>query len=448
MVENMYGSVDMLALLGQVCVNTAFWNSDIPNKEIRVKWVVKSGFAFSTGVPIPIVDDLEKLPIFSEPERTDNKADLVVFVPHVTYDIGAGVADIPEAPDPNQAFSIVLPEGFMSRLVFAHEVAHNFGCRHNWSYDIGNDDKKVCAHGKRYLPIQTINPPYIQEIDSWITIMGRNILTDAYYTYNLNGTEYILHVNTDYRILHYSNPAISYSGEPTGRATDPVADNADQIRKVGCAISNYNPAKELGVSINASPCSNPISLSAIITTPDAGLPGVGPYAVYWFWNTTGIFNAGSPPQFLGTGTTLNLAEHPNCPYFWVKCVVVSSDNIAVSRIQKVSIAPCECTMNQRPGQNRDDILSASAQDQHFIFPNPVSQDILFVGLREPDSRKIDSYEVVDVWGKNILNGSANYIDETQLGISVESLSNGLYFLILRSHNGDPETHKFIVSKTN
>lgn len=444
-VENMYGSVDLFALLGQVSVNSAFWNSDIPNKEIRVKWVVKSGFSFNPSMDYNV--DLTQLVLFSEPERSNNKADLVVFAPHVDYPGIAGVANLPDPPNPNQAFSIVEAKTFLSHFVFAHELGHNLGCRHNWPFDLGNDQTKVCAHAKRWLPINTITPDWYQEIDSWRTLMGVPVAVPSDWVYTIDDEEIILHILSDHSILHYSNPTVSYNGEPTGRATEPQADNADHIRKVGCEISNYNAANELALNISASPCSDPISLTATITPPDSGLPGVGPYTVHWFWNTSGIFDINTPFQFLGTGTTLNLSDHPACPFFWVKCIVVSSDNVAISRILKVTVSPCLCKMNERPGRNRDAISSTLPSNSLTLFPNPVSQDFLFVQTQET-SKETLLYEVVNIWGEQVSSGKMEQLDETQLSLSVEGLNDGLYFLRIQKPNAKQENHKFIIAKTH
>ena len=446
MVENMYGSVDLFALLGQSSVNSAFWNSDIPNKEIRVKWVVKSGFPFSD--PNSIKLDNEALPAFSEPERSDNNADLVVFVPHVTYDHGAGYANLPDVPDPTQAFSIVLPKYFLSLFVFAHELGHTFGCHHNWYFDIGDDDAKICAHGKRSLPINTINPPYLQEIDSWRTVMGDPLPfpSGTVYVYEIGGIEYLIQIDSDYPILHYSNPSVTYSGEATGRAEGKIADNADHIRKVGCDIDGYDGANELAVNISTSPCSIPITLTANITQPDPGLPGVAPYTVYWFWNTSGIFGTGTPPQVLGIGATLNLTGHPACPVFWVKCVVVSSDNVVISRIQKVTINPCQCLMEERPGRSTDTDLIQLPTHSSSLFPNPVSQGILFVQNEKLQTGDAVTYRIVDVWGRTVLSGDSKRLDENQLGLPVEGLVDGFYFLNLLLPNSTQEIHKFIIAK--
>lgn len=442
-VESMYGNVDYLALLGQASVNAALGNSDIPNKQIRVKWVVKSGFPFSSD---DILEDLGKVPAFSEPERTNHNADLVVFVPHVIYTVGAGVANLPDPPDPDQAFSIVLPGDFLSRMVFAHELGHNWGCRHNWPYDLGNDQTKVCAHAKRWLPINTIIPGWYQEIDSWITIMGRNIPDDINFLYTIeNGPEIVLRILNDHRILHYSNPDVSYNGEPTGRDFDPIADNADHIRNTLCEISNYRPGNELSVSITASPCSTPITLTATISPPDIGLPGVAPYTVYWFWNTSGVFTTGAPPQVLGTGETLELDSHPNCPYFWVKCLVVSSDNVVTSRIMRVNISPCNCLMDERPVSTEADPSILSRQTT-TLFPNPVSQNDLFLQTAEYEVNDDFYYSIVDVWGKNVSAGKAEKIERSQLRLSVEHLSSGIYFLSFQKPDGTQENHKFIISK--
>ncbi|HAD11115.1 MAG TPA: hypothetical protein DCF33_01630 [Saprospirales bacterium] len=444
-VENMYGSVDLFALLGQSSVNTALWNSDIPNKEIRVKWVEKSGFVFSS-LPSPYDWDMKALPLFSEPERTLHKADHVVFIPHIDYDSIAGVANLPDLPDPNRAYSIVEPELFLSKFVFAHELGHNWGFHHNWPIDIGSDQDKVCAKGKRWIPLNTLPPiDWYQEIPTWKTIMAVPISLDVDYKFDVNGVEVFAHFISDYTILHFSNPAVSYNGEPTGRALGKIADNADHFRKYGCEINDYNESNELEVYVTASPCTVPISLTADINPPDAGLPGVGPYTVYWFWNTSGIFGNGGSQQFLGTGATLNLNSHPACPTFWIKCVVVSSDNVAISRIKRVNLGNCDCLQEERPGRQREESSYPLNANSIQIYPNPVEQDYLMVdGMPESDVEI--SWKIWDALGRLCLKGQTPVTGNAPFSIPVHTLENGLYFISLPTTDGETESHKFIITK--
>ncbi|HAD34179.1 MAG TPA: hypothetical protein DCF44_06735, partial [Chitinophagaceae bacterium] len=444
-VENLYGSVDLFALLGQSSVNSALWNSDVPNKEIRVKWVEKAGFNFSSS-PTPYVDDLDELISFSEPERTIHQADHVVFIPHIDYAGIGGIANLPDLPDPNRAYSIVEPQLFLSKFVFAHELGHNWGFRHNWPIDLGSDQAKVCAHAKRWLPINTVPPiDWFQEIESWRTLVGEPVSTEQNWLFDIGGEDVIIQIISDYPILHYSNPNILYNGEPTGRATGKIADNADHFRKYGCDINDYNESNELEVYVTVSPCANPISLTADINPPDAGLPGIGPYTVYWFWNTSGVFGNGGSQQFLGTGTTLNLNSHPACPTFWIKCVVVSSDNVAISRIQKVTLGNCDCLQEERPGRQREELSDLLTTESVKIYPNPVVQDYLLVeGIQHSDAEI--SWKIWDALGKLCLTGKKLYISNAPFSIPVHTLKNGLYFLSLPTADGKTEAHKFIITK--
>ncbi len=246
-VKNLYGSVDLYALLGQSTVNTALWNSDVPNKEIRVKWIVKSGFNFSTeSPPDNFTDDLQTLITFSAQERSSYNADHVVLIPPNSYGLG-GIANLPDLPNSSRAYSIVKPDIFISKFVLAHELGHNWGMRHNWDFpaDIGNDDTKVCAHGKRWLPINTLPPiDWFQQIPSWRTILAQQADLELNYEFNINGNTIVVQIISDYPILHYSNPSVFYNGESTGRPTVYVADNADHFRKYGCEINDYNETNE------------------------------------------------------------------------------------------------------------------------------------------------------------------------------------------------------------
>ncbi|MCC7465017.1 MAG: zinc-dependent metalloprotease [Saprospiraceae bacterium] len=444
-VKNLYGSVDLFALLGQSSVNTALWNSDIPNKEIRVKWVVKDGFSFSS-LPDPHHWDLKALPLFSEPERTIQQADQVVFIPHIDYPDVGGVANLPDLPDPNRAFSIVEPGWFLGEFALAHELGHNWGLRHNWPIDIGNDPTKVCAHGKRWIPLNTFPPiDWYQEIPTWRTLMATPIKLDADYPFDVNGVQVFAHFTSDYPILHYSNPSVSYNGEPTGRALGKIADNADHFRKYGCEINDYYETNELEVYVTVSPCAVPITLTADINPPDAGLPGVGPYTVYWFWNTSGVFGNGGSQQLLGTGTTLNLNSHPACPVFWIKCIVVSSDNVAISRIQKVTLGNCDCIFEEIPGHQREDHWESSSFESVKIYPNPVLHDYLLIEGVSSEYTEIP-WKILDAQGRLCLEGQTYVISSSPFSIPIHDLNNGLYLLSIPSSGGKTESHKFVIAK--
>jgi len=447
-IENKYGSVDLFALLGQTSVNMAFWNSDIPNKEIRVKWVTKDSFPFSPG--LDYVADLTTFKTFAEPERKDNNADLVVFVPHVDYEEIGGYANLPISPDPARAFSIVEINYFLNEYVLAHELGHNFGCRHNWPLDYGDDNTDVCSHGKRYIPLGP-NPQQgpIHDIEgSWRTMMAIPVDPEVTFIYTFDGLDYSVKIITNEVILHYSNPAVSYEGEPTGRALGKVADNAGRIRNVGCEISEYDDVSELAVNFSMTDlCTDSVIFTSFITAPTSPLPGVAPYTVYWFWNTTGIF--GSSQQFLGTGDTLTLLAHPECPVYWVKCAVVSDDNVVVSRIKKITLAqvPCSCNEEERPARGREVPKSISKAPSFSIFPNPVAQGTLFVQTDEFLSLKTVAYKITDVGGREISNGIPETFSGSILSVPVAGLANGLYFLNLLLPEGTQEIHKFIINKT-
>ncbi len=191
-----------------------------------------------------------------------------------------------------------------------------------------------------------------------------------------------------------------------------------------------------------------VTFTSFITEPTSSLPGVAPYTVYWFWNTSGIF--GSSQQLLGTGDTLTLLAHPECPVYWVKCVVVSDDNVVVSRIQKITMAqvPCSCNEEERPARGRGLQKSTSQAPLFSIFPNPVAQGTLFVQTNEFLSLETVAYKITDVGGREISSGFLETFHGAALGVPVAALANGLYFLNLLLPEGAQEIHKFIIAKTH
>ncbi len=168
------GSMDIFALLGASTVNIAFYNSDIPNKEIRVQWVdlEPSDTSMLSPSSNPNIDfDASILPNFLDSYRDGNKTDIAVLLTNRGYDgIAGAVTEI--GPSSDKAFAVIEAPYFLSQYAFAHELGHLFGCRHNWPYDAGNNSESICAHAKRWIEMpDPIAYDDLNKIDhTWITL--------------------------------------------------------------------------------------------------------------------------------------------------------------------------------------------------------------------------------------------------------------------------------------
>lgn len=444
-----WGGLDLFIRFGEAMTNQAFYNSDIPNKEIRVQYVLRSGFEFDQDHDPDV--DLGHFASWSASDREDYSADLVVLLAGEVYDDIGGVATLIGAPDIDRAFAIVEAEWYLSLGAFSHEIGHLFGCRHNWPANLGNDPEEICAHGFRHLDL--VLPPLGDYIAySWRTMMGVPVLLDELFIQYAENEEELFEWHESW-ILHYSNPEVLYHGDPTGKDAGWIADNAQQIRNTGCAVADFYPAQELAVFAAYSPdgCNETRTFTADVIPPESGLPGVAPYTITWYWNSTGVFNyPNQGTQSLGTGASITVTD-PNCPRYYVKCAVLSADYVEVSRVLKVDLGSPDCCEETypggggghgRPGQGGD---VTTENKPGRVYPNPLVGGTLYV---EQGNKPARAFELFDQYGRTLSAGDIP-IGKTPAGVIrlPELLPAGPYYLRLRTGNGTVETHKVFIIKS-
>ncbi|MFN4256696.1 MAG: M12 family metallo-peptidase [Saprospiraceae bacterium] len=223
-----------------------------------------------------------------------------------------------------------------SKYTFAHEVAHIFGCRHEFAADA----TPGIMHGHKFE-------------------VGRCSRQQDRYT--------IMHtvsVSTP-RILHYSNPNVIYAGKRTG--TTDREHNADQLRSTACTVADFRDSNNstLSISIDGS------NLGCFCTagTFEAVITGgtSGTYGLAWSTSTDGV-NYGPT---LGTQTTFQ-AEYP-CEVgkaLYIKLTVTDPNQQVFThwkRIIAVDELDGQACPQPKPAGNTVSIFGGTAVS---VFPNP------------------------------------------------------------------------------
>lgn len=447
-----YNSIDAFIAAGRGTVNQAFANSDIPAKQIFVKWIERNIELDYPDCPIPspgegdIYVDAREMWLCLQPDREANKADLVIMLTSNRYPESGGTPQI--GPNTDMPVSIVEAEDFLApSFSFAHEIGHLLGARHNWPINyFGDDGYTTCAHAYRWVQ----NPPVvvsggIYNVTLYETILGyqKYDLSGVLFPFVSNtGVPYQAYINGSVRLLNYSNPAVSVLSYPTGRNW---ADNSKLIRNTACVVADFFENHFLGISVNQTSCNIlPMVLTANISVPDPGLPGVGPYTIKWYHN--GILK--------GTGLTLTIPQHYECPVYWIKCELTSADGVVVTKMHKVdlrSFSCVQCPPTTLPGGGsgksgeRSEAPTSAVNVTLRVFPNPVvGSQLIFQSTLFSAPEAVGT--IYDEQGEQVYCDKVVFDASGKGVINVSSLSPGFHMLSIIDKTGHQESAKFLIIK--
>ena len=459
-IETNYADVDAFVATGQSIMNLAFVNSDIPNKEVRMKWVeFTPNPASDPGVNAD--DDRLNLPLWLSGQRNIHKADLAVLVTNYGYQnptVSGGVRAI--GPIDTFAYAFVEAPYFNSDYIIAHEIGHLLGGRHNWTWNYGNDDTTLCSHAYRVFQVPPpiiYHPDYINPANTWHSLVSIRIPigTDIFYIVSDTVGEYFIQIlNNDPKILHYSNPDVYYLGRPTGLQH---ANNALLLRNTACTVADFFPTQDLAVFINMDArCYNtPVTFTADIIQPESGLPGIPPYTINWDWSPNGLFLP-SQTQQLGTGLSISLPEHPHCPAYFIRCTVTSSDGVKTNRILRVDLyqrpySHCSCPLETGEPDEERTLAASDTEGTNAtlrILPNPTSGTSRIRLLCPSAAGNMATASIVDITGMPTVTSHTLRFDAHGVAelTPPAQLPAGVYYLLLRTENGTSYSAKLLISK--
>lgn len=178
--------------------------------------------------------------------RNQFEADMVVLLTDGNFFIGGdqifGVSFLSNWGDPNFAYAVVEIDAAGGRFTFGHELAHDFGCKHN------NDDRTA--------------PAFVFDA------RGHNFSQGCCWPFRPTRRTVMNTLDDGSRIMHFSNPDVKFKGKRTGVIDS--RDNEDQLTAEGCNISAYRTFTP--------------PMNVTVSGPYSGTPGGGPYT--WCVNVT------------------------------------------------------------------------------------------------------------------------------------------------------------------
>lgn len=423
-IKQKYGTLDYFLWIAEHTVNFAFWNSDIPNKEVNVKWIELESYG---GLSSEIGIDVDNFKFFAENNqlRTIHHADIILLLTTDRYDDVSGAVNA-IGPGIDDAYGIVETSNFYAYHIFAHEVGHTLGCRHEW----GADNAPDCAHG--YLGMKTFAPvPGMTEGTGhiWTTLMHRYLPLEDF-LWPMGNMFYLM--ENEGTILHYSNPTIIYDGIPTGSIGVQSKDNAQKIRNTGCTVANFTPSSTLSVAIIPSiDCSTgAATYTAQPIVPAAGFPGQPPYAYNWSWSLDGVFDEVTlNTQQFGNTQTATLPIPPSVCEYWVRCTVSSPvDGVFISRIMLVNPVNYGCLCVGLGGPEITDRDQKGATHPSFrLLPNPVENYLRIEGLSMDEKYQ---FFISDAVGRI---GQSGQLSAGNNSFSVAALPKGYYQIAIVSN---------------
>jgi len=406
-----------LFIVSELYTNYALFKSEIAVRVHFTNWNVYN--FISTGDIDDDMIDLENDSYISGLRLTNN-ADLVLLFVKQGYMDGpnkliAGTVHVVGGNYINGSHIIIDATYFnLDFTVFAHEIGHTMGGRHNKPYD--NFDN--CTHGYSFNPCNDPNK-------------------GAYSTIMAVGT-------VGKKILNYSNPAVAFSQcdiigqyQFTGNSSH---NNADRMKEHSCQVIKFHIYNELKPHFTRNytkVCSELNTFSSCIeySTPSTSCVMQEPFTFLWYWNTDPELPRTNLQNYL-----LNVDDHKcyevpisamgSNVYFYMILQIVDNNNqsleIISDRIEIVRQPSCnDHTWQLRKPINENnsiDPIRKLVRFNEFIDSTVMEESLVLV------KRTLLNIEGKEITNMNLLNFSK---EEIKRNISIP----GIYIVISKYSNG-------------
>lgn len=343
--------------------------------------------------------------------RDAHQADLVVLLTDGNWPGIFGVSFLDEWGDPDFGYVVSEIDAAGGRFTFTHELAHDFGCKHN------DDDAGP--------------PNFVFEA------RGRSFLAPWYWPSRRKTTMARLEEGGT-RIMHFSNPEVEFKGINTG-LTD--RNNTHQLTNMGCEISDYRPfTPPTPFSIDISGPVNGtnsgtytwcVNIQGCQSTPtilwEYSIDGIHYYQ--WFTN-----------QYCIT------APMPMDASLWLRVTVTCGTQVITDwhYTENSDGDPCNhMAQLSYVSTNTTNFKNTLNENSFHCFPNPVSNSLNLQFSVHNDETKVE-IQLIDIAGK-LIKQLVN--DKFQIGhyhknIDISTLQNGYY--IIKTKMGNELITKSIV----
>lgn len=180
-------------------------------------------------------------------------------------------------------------------------------------------------------------------------------------------------------------------------------------------------------------------LTAKIGVPDPGVPGAGPYLVEWFFNST----------LIGTGTTLNIQQHYDCPFYFIECRVTSSDGLVIKKWHKIDLRAIYCLCRSvlpggGGGGNGGGERSSTDLEVASIYPNPVTEGSLVLMIPKLAKTMVNVF-VHNSLGQIVANSNLPFDPFGYAYLDVSNVPDGCYVLRVNEISEENLNFKFIIT---